>query len=188
MGSTITLCMVERFDRFSKVTVSNCGDSSAIWVSKDFKNTKRISEDHNSKNPEEIQRIVYSGGELINNKVHGQVCVTRAIGDLDQTEYGMSATPSIFEYLFEFGDIVVIASDGIWDVMSGDDVKNQIHKYQADLAHSKDQEGFDDEYDEEEKANLGKVHEHNYNIAKMLINDAKKMGSNDNICCMVLTI
>lgn len=86
MGSTISLCMVERFDRFSKVIVSNCGDSRAIWVSKDFKHTKRISEDHNSKNPEEIQRIVYSGGELINNKVHGQVCVTRAIGDLDQTE------------------------------------------------------------------------------------------------------
>lgn len=38
----------------------------------------------------------------------------------------MSATPSIFEYLFEFGDIVVIASDGIWDVMSEECVRKYI--------------------------------------------------------------
>eukprot|EP00801_Mesodinium_rubrum_P007390 Mrub_07401.p1 GENE.Mrub_07401~~Mrub_07401.p1 ORF type:complete len:298 (-),score=83.61 Mrub_07401:29-841(-) len=195
IGSTITLCVVERYDRFSQVTIANCGDSSAIWISKDLKNTKKITEDHNSKNLEEIQRIMYSGGELINNKVHGQVCVTRAIGDLDYTEYGMSSIPSIFEYLFGFGDIVVIASDGIWDVMSEDDVRKYVEHYYENIRQETDKnkddeeladaEGDADGYGDEAD---GKCVEHNFNIAKLLTDESKKLGSNDNICCMVLTI
>ncbi|KAI4383077.1 hypothetical protein MLD38_008957 [Melastoma candidum] len=103
------------------IVVANCGDSRAVLC----RNGRAIplSRDHKPDRPDELARIEASGGRVIfvnGARVEGILAMSRAIGD----KYLKSVVVSEPEITFtrrEPGDnCLIIASDGLWDVMSNE--------------------------------------------------------------------
>jgi len=69
-------------------------------------------------------RIEEDGGEVLYSdraRVNGELPISRVLGNLYAKPYVVS-TPQIAECALQYNDLVVLASDGIWDVMSNEDV------------------------------------------------------------------
>jgi len=92
--------------------------------------------------------IAHSMGRKALYRINRDVSLSRAIGDFDLREFGVVATPDVT--VFEMSDtttsaLLVIASDGVWDVMSAsqvmeivdaDPVSNQLHQQLNDQGNS----------------------------------------------------
>eukprot|EP00978_Attheya_sp_CCMP212_P003185 scaffold6581_cov57-Attheya_sp.AAC.13 len=102
-----------------KVICANAGDSRAIIIREDG-SIARLSRDHKPGVPDETRRITELGGRVVywgRWRVEGLLAVSRAIGDASLKPY-VTADPEICEYDIRPNDrFVVLASDGIWDVL-----------------------------------------------------------------------
>uniref|UniRef100_A0A8D3B2R3 Protein phosphatase 1B n=1 Tax=Scophthalmus maximus TaxID=52904 RepID=A0A8D3B2R3_SCOMX len=108
----------------------NCGDSRAVL----YRNSKVCFStlDHKPCNPRERERIQNAGGSVMIQRVNGSLAVSRALGDYDYkcvdgkgpTEQLVSPEPEVFEVIRapEQDQFVILACDGIWDVMSNEEL------------------------------------------------------------------
>jgi len=128
---------------------ANVGDSRAIAVF-DENNDKNLNQlkaiplsiDYKPDMPEERNRILMSGG-LVDQATNcfgvktgpfrifapGEdypgLAMSRSIGDLEGKNFGVTAEPGIIEYnINENTKYVVLGSDGIWEFLSNEQVKN----------------------------------------------------------------
>ena len=53
----------------------------------------------------------------MNNRLGGQLLVTRALGDFSFISYGLISTPDISEHKISREKYLFIGSDGVWDVI-----------------------------------------------------------------------
>jgi protein phosphatase 1L len=142
----------------SKLVVANVGDSRAVLT----RNGQAVplSEDHKPNRTDERQRIESAGGVVVwagTWRVGGVLAVSRAFGDRLLKRY-VVATPDIREeQLSSEDESLILASDGLWDVISNQDAAALI----KDIKDA-------------EKA------------AKKLTEEAYCRGSNDNISCIVV--
>jgi len=108
---------------------ANCGDSRAMLcrAGKVFFST----EDHKPSKQNEKTRIEKAGGTVMIQRVNGSLAVSRALGDFEyknnsgmgSTEQLVSPEPDIKVVARQPDDeFVVLACDGIWDVMNNEDV------------------------------------------------------------------
>lgn len=111
------------------VYLANCGDSRAIFC----RNGSPVvcTEDHKPTLPGERERILEAGGSVIIQRVNGSLAVSRALGDFEyknvegkgQCEQLVSPEPEVLTVERNAADeFMVLACDGIWDVMSNDEV------------------------------------------------------------------
>ncbi|XP_028331450.1 protein phosphatase 1bb isoform X1 [Gouania willdenowi] len=108
----------------------NCGDSRAV-LSRDAK-VGFSTQDHKPCNPREKERIQNAGGSVMIQRVNGSLAVSRALGDYDYkcvdgkgpTEQLVSPEPEVcvLERAAEGDEFVVLACDGIWDVMTNEEL------------------------------------------------------------------
>ncbi|XP_053269441.1 protein phosphatase 1bb isoform X1 [Pleuronectes platessa] len=108
----------------------NCGDSRAV-LCRDSK-LGFSTQDHKPCNPREKERIQNAGGSVMIQRVNGSLAVSRALGDYDYkcvdgkgpTEQLVSPEPEVcvLERVPEKDEFVVLACDGIWDVMSNEEL------------------------------------------------------------------
>jgi protein phosphatase 1L len=111
-GSTATILLFQD----NIVYCANVGDSTAFIVYDNF--IKKISIDHKCTDPKEEERILLNGGKITKNRVMGQLVLSRCLGDLYCKKYGVSNIPDIsVNKLEENVKYVVVASDGVWDVV-----------------------------------------------------------------------
>ena len=111
-GSTATIVLFHD----NIIHCANVGDSAA-YIIYDTHLTK-ISTDHKCSDPKEEQRIISSGGKITKNRVMGQLVLSRCLGDLYCKKYGVINIPDISSNKLEENVIyVVVASDGVWDVV-----------------------------------------------------------------------
>ena len=101
--------------------VANAGDSRAVLVKE--KGKRRLSHDHKPDEAEEMERIQSLGGYIENwdiPRVNGILAMSRAIGDHRKELDGfITADPFISTtQLTEKDKFLVLACDGIWDVIS----------------------------------------------------------------------
>nr|XP_043617661.1 probable protein phosphatase 2C 76 [Erigeron canadensis] len=140
--------------------VANVGDSRTV-ISKAGK-AIALSEDHKPNRTDERKRIESAGGVVMwagTWRVGGVLAMSRAFGNRMLKQF-VVAEPDIQEQeLSEEFELLVLASDGLWDVVSNDDV---ISIAQAEL--------------EPEAA------------ANKLIETAFGCGSADNITCIVVKL
>ena len=108
---------------------ANCGDSRAILC----RDSQVIlhTEDHKPYVPAEKQRIQNAGGSVMIQRVNGSLAVSRALGDFEYKnvegkgpcEQLVSPEPEILcEKRSDKDEFIVLACDGIWDVMSNEDL------------------------------------------------------------------
>lgn len=153
-GTTATVVLVDKDQVFS----ANLGDSRSVLISKD--SVKQISYEHKGYDREEHQRIKSVGGFITeNDRVQGIICVPRSLGDKGLKKY-LSSEPYISESKITDDDqYIVIACDGVWDMLSNEDVKNLINP-EFDSARN----------------------------SRMIRDCAFALGSTDNISCVVINL
>ena len=118
-GSTATLVVFQN----NKIYCANVGDSTAFIIYDNF--IKKISTDHKCSDPKEEERIILSGGKVTKNRVMGQLVLSRCLGDLYCKKYGVINTPDISANKIDKNiKYVVIASDGVWDVVNENEILN----------------------------------------------------------------
>lgn len=111
------------------IYIANCGDSRAVLC----RNGVPVfsTQDHKPILPGEKERIVNAGGSVMVQRVNGSLAVSRALGDYDyknvselgQCEQLVSPEPEIFCKQRDQQDFfLVLACDGVWDVMTNEDV------------------------------------------------------------------
>jgi serine/threonine protein phosphatase PrpC len=113
--------------------VFNVGDSRAILCRNNI--AIPLTKDHKPNWYEERRRIEELNQTTeFKNKIYfdghdwriGDLSVSRAFGDIDATPY-VTHIPDIFKYKLNQADkFIVLACDGLWDVMSNQDVVNFI--------------------------------------------------------------
>lgn len=143
-----------------KLVVANVGDSRAVIRT----NGKAIqlSVDHE---PSKERSFIESRGGFVSNlpgdvpRVDGQLAVARAFGD-KSLKLHLSSEPDVAVEMINDGtDLIILASDGIWKVMSNQDAVDCIK-------HSKDAQS----------------------AAEHLIEEALSRKSKDDISCIVVKL
>lgn len=114
----------------SKLWVLNVGDSRAIKCNK-LNIAEQLTQDHKPNSPEERLRIEQLGGKIEFDGSDWRVkdlSLSRAFGDLECTPY-VTHLPQIYKYRVSSSDkFVVFACDGLWDVLSNQDVVDFVNE------------------------------------------------------------
>ncbi|XP_063840100.1 protein phosphatase 1B-like isoform X4 [Scylla paramamosain] len=111
------------------VFVANCGDSRGVLYRGG--GIGFSTQDHKPVNPTEKERIQNAGGSVMIQRVNGSLAVSRALGDYEYKnvegkgpcEQLVSPEPEIYvERRQDDDEFLVLACDGIWDVMTNEDL------------------------------------------------------------------
>jgi serine/threonine protein phosphatase PrpC len=152
-GSTATIVLIQD----NKIYCANVGDSRAYIIYDNY--IKKITVDHKCSIPEEAERIIKAGGKITKNRVQGQLVLSRSLGDLYVKKYGVINLPDISTNTIDYNiKYVIIASDGIWDVV-----------------------------DEKTVLNMSKMKKNADDFCKDLVKLAIEKESKDNISCIVIS-
>ena len=137
-GSTAVVVHITK----DKIICANCGDSRSILIN-GLGNIVKLSRDHKPELSDEKKRIIAAGGRV--DRIYGMgpyrvwfkdgdypgLAMSRSIGDTLAHKVGVSNVPEIFEY--NINNVkpvaIIVASDGVWEFMTNDQVKNILNKY-----------------------------------------------------------
>ncbi|XP_072161494.1 protein phosphatase 1L-like [Bemisia tabaci] len=160
-GTTALVAIMEE----SQLIVANVGDSRGVMC--DSKgNTVQLSFDHKPGRKDEMERIKHAGG-FIEYRYHcwrtnGNLAVSRALGDWPEKLEGKHLIGNPEVLIFDLSkyqpQFLVLATDGLYDVMTSDQVVAFL---------------------------LERLHEEHYG-AKSLVRHAYSLGAADNITVMVI--
>jgi serine/threonine protein phosphatase PrpC len=152
-GSTATAVLI----RENKFYCGNVGDSRCVIVNNNNM-VIRISVDHRVSNESEFSRILKMGGTISEGRINGEIMLSRSLGDFELKGSGLISEPYLESRLITQRDkCCVIASDGVWDVISEKMLKDIVER-------SKDCE----------------------ELCNNIIEESIKEGSEDNISCFVI--
>lgn len=98
-----------------KVYSYNIGDVRAVMVYPDGK-YERISHDHRANDPEERKFIEDHGGKVVQDRLQGILEVSRTLGD-GELEKFINTEPFTLEKERIDGAKIILACDGVWDVL-----------------------------------------------------------------------
>ncbi|XP_074280914.1 putative protein phosphatase 2C 6 [Silene latifolia] len=121
VGSTAVVAVVSG----CQIILSNCGDSRAVLCKR--RQTIPLSVDHKPDRADELSRIEGEGGRVINwygARVLGVLAMSRAIGDRYMSPYIIPVPEVTFTTRSEEDECLILASDGLWDVMTNEKVGN----------------------------------------------------------------
>lgn len=157
-GCTATVALVRRTGSAVRLYVANVGDSRAIAV--DSSSCEwRVSRDHRPLDQAEARRVEADGGFVTRGRVAGQLAVSRALGDHALKGAGVSWRPHVSARDASRDVALIIASDGLWDVMTDADARRVL---EVSAAHGSPTQA-----------------------AQLLVREATLRGSMDNITCLV---
>jgi serine/threonine protein phosphatase PrpC len=161
-GTTATVVTINKKEGL--VYSENVGDSEAILF-KPGKPYIELTKSHNTnKNVEDVTRIRNMGGCVFPFRRNGSLYVmgslnmTRSIGDTSLAPY-IIQDPHCFNAEMGHNDVLVVASDGLWDVMNPADAYDLIYNM-PDCTEA----------------------------AMMLVNEANARGTQDNITVVVVRL
>lgn len=106
-------------NRSNRVFVANVGDSRAVGCIGG--KTIALSQDHKPNLPQEKARVIAAGGTVTSmmgcHRVMGMLAMSRALGDVMIEQY-LSQEPDVTEQQLGEHDFIIMASDGLWDVIT----------------------------------------------------------------------
>ncbi|XP_003580929.2 probable protein phosphatase 2C 37 [Brachypodium distachyon] len=116
IGSTAVVALLVR----DLIVVANSGDSRAV-ICRDHGCAVALSTDHKPDRPDEMRRIIEAGGQVIFNngvRVRGILAMSRAIGHRILKPEVICDPEIRLTRRLEDDDCLILASDGVWDVIS----------------------------------------------------------------------
>lgn len=157
-GCTATIALVHKTPAGSRLHLANVGDSSALVIDASFQ-SHRVSFDHRPTDVTEVLRVEAEGGFVARGRVNGQLGVSRALGDHWLKTSGVTGSPYLCTRDLKNDVALVIASDGLWDTLRDADVRRVIEQRVPVMPPEQ--------------------------IADVLVREAQRNGSTDNISCVV---
>ena len=138
-----TTCVMV-FQVGNRILCGNVGDSRAIMVKGD--KAIPLSIDQKPDDPEESKRIKENGGEISQYEEDGEksgpfrvwqkgevypgIAMSRSIGDFVASKLGVIPEPKfIDEKIDKDTKFIIVASDGIWEFLDNDTVKNMVKPF-----------------------------------------------------------
>ncbi|XP_073143218.1 protein phosphatase 2C 50-like [Henckelia pumila] len=118
VGSTAVVAVVCS----SHIIVANCGDSRAVLYR--GKEPMALSVDHKPNREDEYARIEAAGGKVIQwngHRVFGVLAMSRSIGDRYLKPWIIPNPEVMFVPRAREDDCLILASDGLWDVMTNEE-------------------------------------------------------------------
>ena len=158
VGSTANISYIDRKNGKRYLHCANVGDTRSILVKRN--RTIRLSYDDRVSDPKERERIIKQGGVIFDERIYGQLMLSRCFGDWGLKKYGVIVSPHVANIELSSDDLfLIIATDGVWDVLS-----------------------------DEEIINLTKTNSNALEISKNIIVEALRRNSDDNISCFVISL
>ena len=149
VGATACVVYITKENGKKILYCANVGDTRCTLI-KTYKSF-RLSYDDRASDENEYNRIIKEGGVVFGGRVYGQLMLSRAFGDWELKSYGVS---------IENDDrYVVIASDGVWDVLEDEDVRE-----------------------------LSKPANNSLDLCRNIMKNTVEKGSMDNISCFVIEL
>ena len=146
-GSTVSLIILINdpfISKINKIISLNIGDSKSIIINKNNE-IKELNIIHTPENETEKLRIIQNGGEVskvdwddngplrifYKGEIYPGLALTRSFGDFESKELGVISEPDIKEFDIDDENIkmLIIATDGIWQFLSGEKVKDILLKF-----------------------------------------------------------
>ncbi|KAI0228535.1 putative protein phosphatase 2C T23F11.1 [Lamellibrachia satsuma] len=124
-GTTAVIVLIKN----SKIFCGNVGDSRVVASIRG--EVQQLSFDHKPSNESETKRIIAAGGWVEFNRVNGNLALSRALGDFvfkkndtkKPEEQIVTAQPDVVvRDLTDDHEFLILACDGIWDVLSNQEV------------------------------------------------------------------
>ena len=133
-GSTSVTCLLRVINGVRVCNVANVGDSRAILCRGG--KAIRLTKDHKPTDPEETARVVASGGFIGRfGRVNGILAISRALGD-HMLKAVVSASPYTYDIeVVNEDDFIILACDGVWDVMSDQDAVDFVLEKVSEAKH-----------------------------------------------------
>jgi serine/threonine protein phosphatase PrpC len=104
--------------------IANVGDSRIV-LCRDGK-AKRLTIDHRPNDIDEQRRVRDAGGSIVNNRVNAILAITRAIGDVYLHPMVTSDPYTNTVDLIDKDSFLIVACDGVWDVVDDQDAVDHI--------------------------------------------------------------
>jgi len=112
-----TACSLFIDNQTKMFAVANTGDSRIIGLVGN--KIIQLSVDHKPENNNEKQRIYQNGGFVVNSRLNGILAMSRSMGDILLKQKGLTSFPdTIVGKITKDYKYLVIASDGLYDVMT----------------------------------------------------------------------
>ena len=157
-GSTANIVFIERINEKRYLYCANIGDTRSVLVRKN--RTTRLSYDDRVYDTKERERIIKKGGVIFDGRINGQLMLSRTFGDWGLKKYGVIVSPHVAKIELTSDDLfLIIATDGVWDVLSDDEI-----------------------------INLTKSNSNALEISKNIIVESLRRNSDDNISCFVISL
>ena len=124
-----------------KLVVANAGDSRAVMGVGG--KCVPLSFDHKPENEIEIKRIEAAGSVITDERVDGNLNLTRALGDLKYKkkeeltaeQHPITANPDTYEYdITPETDFIIMGCDGVWEIKSNEEMVEWIYEKLAGKA------------------------------------------------------
>jgi len=177
-GCTACCCLLQE-ERGSRVIyTAHLGDSRAVMARGGAATRLTSMTDHKATDPLEGMRVIEAGGQII-DRVNGMLAMTRALGDhmLKMPVLPndvVSNVPDITSTDLSPQDtFVIIACDGLWDVVADQQAVELVLESMRELEPYKHQLQL-------EGRSVAEI------LARMLVEEALAHGSTDNISCVVI--
>ena len=123
VGATACIIYITNENNKKILYSVNVGDTRSVLIKNN--EYRRLSYDHRASDPNEYNRIMNEGGIVFAGRVYGQLMLSRAFGDWELKSYGVSCEPHITRVELNDNDkYLVVATDGVWDVLEDVDVYN----------------------------------------------------------------
>jgi len=128
-----------------------------------------LSETHKASEPSEKQRITEAGGMVMKNRVFGDLSISRALGDLNykqpkqEANYVSDQAYIQKTVLSPINEFLIVASDGLWDTFTFQEAVEYVYHHRKEDPNTTPQA-----------------------IAKLLLSESQKRGSQDNISIIVI--
>lgn len=178
-GSTAVVCVIRVDPKTNKrmLYVANVGDSRAILSHSG--EAQRLTIDHKPTNPDEEKRVLDAGGIIGRHKrVNNVLAISRAIGDhMLKPNDVVTAIPHVeVVELTDKEDYLLLACDGVWDVMQDQDAIDFVQKKMK---------AFEQEHKEYTQEQLNKALE---DASRELVFTAIDKKSMDNVTVMIVKL
>lgn len=155
-GTTATAVLITTYF----MSCANAGDSRAIFCSWQNGFVRPLSTDHKPSFPTEADRIERAGGIVNFGRVDGELAVSRALGDFEYKDYHKHATENgdcgaravaqnlkvspfpevtVSEWNKDEKEdppFLVVACDGIWDVLTNMECARLVHRLMIEIGES----------------------------------------------------
>jgi len=178
-GCTACTCVLVEDAQGRMLHTAHLGDARAVLVQNGKATRMTAQSDHKATDPVEMRNVIQAGGQIINDRVNGMLAISRAFGDPQLkapflARNAVSCVPDVRSERVQSGDMLILACDGLWDVLQ-DHVAAHIISEGYQLLQKLWPQGQEQAL----KKAQGEI------LARMLVEEALARNTSDNVTCMV---